>query len=147
MYNRQNLTMALGMALLLSACVSPSVSSIQRSERLTAQTPQTASYPNTRTSGTNYRRNARADLATQPGLESVIGAKAEQLVRQFGTPRLDSLEGPARKMQFTGPACVLDIFLYPKQFGAEPVAAHVEARRASDGLDVNRAACVMALQQ
>jgi hypothetical protein len=31
--------------------------------------------------------------------------------------------------------------------GAEPVATYVDARRPSDGLDVDRAACVAALQR
>ena len=80
-----------------------------------------------------------------PGLENVIGAAATQLQRRFGAPALDVQEGDARKLQFTGEPCVLDIFLYPLRPGAEPVATHVEARRASDGRDVDRAACVRAL--
>ena len=32
---------------------------------------------------------------------------------QFGTPDLDVREGTARKLQFLGPACVLDAYLYP----------------------------------
>lgn len=80
-----------------------------------------------------------------PGLENVIGVGAAQLERRFGKPRLDVIEGDARKLQFAGEACVLDIFLYPQRPGAAPVATHVEARRASDGLDVDRAACVRAL--
>ncbi|MGQ7830422.1 hypothetical protein [Altererythrobacter sp. Z27] len=80
-----------------------------------------------------------------PGLENVIGAGAAQLERRFGKPRLDVLEGDARKLQFAGEPCVLDVFLYPMQPGAAPVATHVEARRASDGRNVDRAACVAAL--
>lgn len=79
------------------------------------------------------------------GLEGVIGASASQLQRRFGDPRLDVIEGDARKLQFTGEPCVLDIFLYPLEPGAPPVATHVEARRASDGRDVDRSACVRAL--
>jgi hypothetical protein len=52
-----------------------------------------------------------------------------------------------RKLQFTGEACVLDVFLYPPRQGAEPVATYVEARRPSDGQDVDRAACVAALRR
>lgn len=79
------------------------------------------------------------------GLENVIGQGAAQLERRFGKPRLDVVEGDARKLQFSGEACVLDIFLYPMRPGEAPVATQVEARRASDGLDVDRAACVRAL--
>ncbi len=80
-----------------------------------------------------------------PGLEGVIGASSVQLERRFGKPRLDVIEGDARKLQFAGEPCVLDIYLYPMQPGSSPVATHVEARRASDGRDVDRAACVRAL--
>lgn len=80
-----------------------------------------------------------------PGLENVIGASAAQLERRFGQPRLDVIEGDARKLQFSGEPCVLDVFLYPMQPGSAPVATHVEARRASDGRDVDRASCVRAL--
>ncbi len=80
-----------------------------------------------------------------PGLEGVIGQGANGLQRQFGTPQLDVREGDARKLQFRGEACVLDIYLYPLRPGAEPTATYVDARRSSDGLDVDRASCVAAL--
>jgi hypothetical protein len=82
-----------------------------------------------------------------PGLEEVIEHDAAALVGRFGDPRLDVREGDMRKLQFAGRACVLDVFLYPLHEGAEPVATHVEARRASDGQDVDRAACVAALRR
>ena len=80
-----------------------------------------------------------------PGLEGVIGATSAELSRQFGAPRLDVIEGDARKLQFAGTACVLDIYLYPASPGREPQATYVDARRASDGQDVDRAACAGAL--
>ena len=80
-----------------------------------------------------------------PGLERVIERDGTALLNTFGPPRLDVREGDMRKLQFTGEACVLDVFLYPLRPGAEPVATHVEARRPSDGLDVDRAACIAAL--
>jgi hypothetical protein len=79
------------------------------------------------------------------GLERVIERDATALLNTFGPPRLDVREGDMRKLQFAGEACVLDVFLYPLRPGAEPVATHVEARRPSDGLDVDRAACAAAL--
>ena len=82
-----------------------------------------------------------------PGLERVIGRSAAQLERQFGTAQLDVWEGDARKLQFAGEPCVLDIYLYPMQPGAAPSATHVEARRASDGAAVDRASCVRALRR
>ena len=82
-----------------------------------------------------------------PGLEGVIEQDAASLQRQFGNPRLDVREGDMRKLQFAGQACVLDVFLYPLRTGAEPVATYVEARRASDGQEVDRAACAAALRR
>ncbi len=77
----------------------------------------------------------------------MIGATPGELARQFGAPRLDVWEGDARKLQYSGAACVLDIYLYPQASGREPQAAYVDARRASDGQDVDRAACIAALRR
>ncbi len=82
-----------------------------------------------------------------PGLEGVIGKNATALANIFGPPRLEVKEGDAMKLQFTGSACVLDIYLYPLRPGAEPSATYVAARRSSDSLDVDRAACVAALRR
>ncbi|PEQ12180.1 hypothetical protein B2G71_13675 [Novosphingobium sp. PC22D] len=83
----------------------------------------------------------------EPGLEGVIGASVGDLTRLFGTPRLDVHEGDARKLQFTGTACLLDIYLYPSSRSREPLATYVDARRASDGQDVDKGACVAALRR
>lgn len=80
-----------------------------------------------------------------PGLEQVIGSSASELERKFGKAQLDVTEGDARKLQFSDTPCVLDVYLYPLRPGAAPSATHVEARRASDGRAVDRAACVRAL--
>ena len=90
-------------------------------------------------------RSAR--VMTLPGLEGVIGADSAALQRQFGPPRLDVHEGDARKLQFSGEACVLDVYLYPPSPGGAPTATYVDARRASDGLDVDRVSCVRALRR
>ncbi|MXO47954.1 hypothetical protein GRI69_06770 [Erythrobacter vulgaris] len=82
-----------------------------------------------------------------PGLEGVIGRNATALANIFGPPRLEVKEGDAMKLQFSGSPCVLDIYLYPLRPGAEPSATHVDARRASDGEDVDRATCVRALRR
>ena len=81
------------------------------------------------------------------GLESVIGADARRLTELFGTPRLTVPEGDSTKLQFAGTPCVLDVYLYPLRPGGQPAATHVEARRASDGQHVDRAACVAALRR
>lgn len=86
------------------------------------------------------------NFQTIPGLEDVIGMGEDQLVRQFGPARLNVWEGDARKLQFIGKACVLDVFLYPTAQSKTPLASYVDARRSSDGKDVDRAACVTALK-
>jgi hypothetical protein len=78
------------------------------------------------------------------GLESVIGSTASGLGAQFGRPDLDLREGSARKLQFLGPACVLDAYLYPPRGGGEPIVTHVDARL-PDGREMDRSSCVAAL--
>ena len=78
------------------------------------------------------------------GLETVIGRTAAYLEAELGTPDLDIREGPARKLQFAGPACVLDAYLYPPQPKAEPIVTWIDARL-PDGRDANRVSCVNAL--
>ena len=91
-------------------------------------------------------RPPTAQVQHLPGLEGVIGSTATQLSRQFGPARLDVWEGDARKLQFNGSACVLDVYLYPGTAGREPQATYVDARR-SDGREVDRAACIQALRK
>ncbi len=88
-----------------------------------------------------------AQALAMPGLEGVIAATSADLIRQFGPARLDVWEGDARKLQFSGTACVLDIYLYPAAAGREPQATYIDARRASDGKDVDRVTCIAALRQ
>ena len=80
------------------------------------------------------------------GLEAVMGRTARALVTLFGDADLDVREGSARKLQFLGPACVLDAYLYPPAAGGEPVVAHIDARL-PDGRDMDRASCIAALSR
>jgi hypothetical protein len=80
------------------------------------------------------------------GLEGVMGRDARALIALFGNPDLDDREGPARKLQFLGPACVLDAYLYAPRAGAEPVVTHIDARL-PDGRDMDRSSCVAALSR
>lgn len=82
------------------------------------------------------------DVMAPGGLEGVIGADAPALTRRFGTPRIDLAEGDARKLQFAGASCVIDIYLYPQRPGSEPLAAHVEARLRQGGAEADRSACI-----
>lgn len=81
-------------------------------------------------------------VQNEQGLEGVIGKSARALTQRFGRARLDLTEGDARKLQFSSNECVLDIFLYPLQGGAAPVATHVEARQRIGGAAADRAQCI-----
>ena len=78
------------------------------------------------------------------GLEGVMGRTAGYIEGQFGRPDLDIREGTARKLQFAGPVCVLDAYLYPRAGGGDPVVTHIDARL-PDGRDIDRASCIAAL--
>lgn len=124
---------------LAAACAAPSATAPSRpaSARPVPQQPHVQPQ-------TGFRP---AKVMNLPGLEGVIGADAGGLVRQFGTPRLDVWEDDARKLQFSSSACVMDVFLYPPAPGRTETATWVEARRATDGRDVDRAACIAALRR
>ncbi len=87
------------------------------------------------------------DVMAPQGLEGVIGQDAGALTRRFGSPRLDVVEGDARKLQFAGRDCVLDIYLYPGAAGREPTAAHVEARLRQGGAAADRGACIREVER
>lgn len=82
---------------------------------------------------------------TGQGIEGVIDATAAQLVQKFGRPRIDLSEGDARKLQFAGDGCVLDIYLYTLETGGVQRATWLDARRL-DGQSVDPAACIAALE-
>lgn len=139
--------LALAFLPLLGACVAQGTPPASTGNVDTAATARAVRVPPTRSTpppGTGFRV---APVMNLPGLEGVIGAGVDALQRQFGQARLDVWEGDARKLQFSGEPCVLDVYLYPPRPGAEPTAAYVDARRPSDGLDVDRAACVRALKR
>ena len=92
------------------------------------------------------RPAASAPLHTPTGLERVIGRSAGALIALFGNPGLDVREGPARKLQFLGPTCVLDAYLYAPRRGGDPVVTHIDTRL-PDGRDTDRAACVEMLSR
>jgi len=78
------------------------------------------------------------------GLERVMGRDAAELTRTFGSPDADVREGTARKLQFKGPICVLDTYLYPPKGGGEVTVTYVDTRQ-PDGSPIDRASCVAAL--
>lgn len=87
------------------------------------------------------------EIMRGPGLDGVIREGPGHLIRQFGQPRLDVTEGDARKLQFAGAPCVLDVFFYPLRPGGDPQSTWAEARRASDGAAVDLLACMQALRE
>lgn len=81
------------------------------------------------------------------GLGGVIGSRADALTRRFGAPRIDLAEGDARKLQFAGTSCVLDVFLYPVAAATEPTATHVAARLRQGGVPVDPGACIREVER
>lgn len=132
---------AAGLALLLAGCASTSGGGVAGKPTPPRRGTQ---VPNVR-QPTHTARDP--SFQAIPGAEGVIGSNESQLVRMFGEPRLNVWEGDARKLQFTGKACLLDIYLYPSASSKEPRASFIDARRVSDGQDVDRAACIAALRK
>ena len=134
---------------LLGACVASTQNAGPASGAKTAATnPRSNAPPPTRPSPVITSGGFKAPRVMNiPGVSGVIGANAAGLQRAFGPARLDVFEGDARKLQFTGEPCVLDIYLYPLREGADPTATYVDARRASDGQEVDRASCIAALKR
>ncbi|HSF11451.1 MAG TPA: hypothetical protein VLA50_00625 [Erythrobacter sp.] len=82
------------------------------------------------------------EVMAPQGLDGVIGLPADRLTRRFGNPRIDLAEGDARKLQFAGQSCVLDVYLYPVSAGAAPTATHVTARLRQGGAAADTGACI-----
>ncbi len=79
------------------------------------------------------------------GLERVLGQNARALTALFGEADQDVREAEgARRLQFAGPICILDAYLYPPDKAREPQVTYVDARQ-PDGRDIDRASCVAAL--
>jgi hypothetical protein len=151
MRNGSRMAIALALAASVAACATPSPTQTQQRPTAGRPVPPPPQRPGT-VPPTNPQPVIPGDfiaprVMNDSGLEFVIGARARQLVQTFGPARLDVVEGDARKLQFVGEACVLDVFLYPLAPGAEPTATYVDARRASDALDVDRVACANALKR
>jgi len=88
----------------------------------------------------------RSPPMVRTGLDRVLGQTAPQLVSLFGDADQDVREAMgARRLQFAGPICILDAYLYPpKAGGGDAQVTYVDARQ-PDGRDIDRASCVAAL--
>ena len=69
---------------------------------------------------------------------------ANELIEHFGKPRLQVREGDGTKLQFMGPSCVLDFYLYPGA-GNVPRVSHIDARNFQGG-NVDAQGCVYAIE-
>lgn len=148
MRSRQLLTLA-GAILALAGCVSaprvPPVNTGPFTSRPPV-TPRPAPVPSM-TPAPPTSGFIPPEIMRGPGLQLVVGKNDAALLNLFGPPALDVEEGDARKLQFRGHQCVLDVFLYPLEPRATPVATWIEARRPSDGRDVDRAGCIQSLSR
>jgi len=83
--------------------------------------------------------------ALAAGVDKVQGQSGPRLIAQFGQPRIDAQEGSGRKLQFAGPICVLDAYLYPRG-RTEAVVTHIDTRQ-RDGKPIDQASCIAALSK
>lgn len=86
----------------------------------------------------------RAPLPANLG--GVIGRDARGLVALFGPADQDVRAMTARRLQFAGPVCVLDAYLYAKDGKGDPVVTWIDTRTPA-GADIDRASCIAALQR
>ena len=75
---------------------------------------------------------------------TVNGMTANELIQHFGRPRLQIVEGDGTKLQFAGPNCVLDAYLYATA-GGVPRVTYVEARN-FQGATVDAQTCSYAIE-
>ena len=85
-----------------------------------------------------------AAMTDQHDHRTLSGMTASQLIEHFGKPRLQIREGEGTKLQFAGPNCVVDFYLYPTQ-GGVPRVSHIDARNFQGG-DVAAQSCVHAIE-
>jgi len=83
--------------------------------------------------------------AGQRDHRTINGMTAGELIQLFGRPRLQIVEGEGTKLQFAGPNCLLDVYLYPPSGGGTPRATLIEARNAQ-GNAVNAQSCAASIQ-
>jgi hypothetical protein len=76
---------------------------------------------------------------------SLAGLTAQELVGRYGTPALQIREGNSVKLQFRGPRCVMDAYLYPSGNSGTLKVTHVDTRLPSGG-DIDQAACIFSLR-
>lgn len=84
--------------------------------------------------------------APQQPRGDLIGFTAGDLLQRFGQPALQVREGQSVKLQFRGPSCVLDAYLYPPPNSAAPArVTYIDARLPS-GVATGQTGCIAALE-
>lgn len=86
--------------------------------------------------------------AAEPQTEeqsSLVGLTPQELVGRYGTPALQIREGSSLKLQFRGPRCVMDAYLYPSGNSGALKVTHVDTRLPSGGA-IDQAACIFSLR-
>lgn len=77
---------------------------------------------------------------------SLTGMAAVDLAEHLGTARSQVREGDGTKMQFAGPNCVLDAYLYPNpNGGGAPRVTHTDARN-FQGVAVSVRDCIASIE-
>ena len=76
-----------------------------------------------------------------PGLVQILRKPEATITALLGRPSMARTEGPARRLQFIRPPCILDIFLYPTPQSPTPLARSATARK-PDGSAMEPGACL-----
>ncbi|KAI1693817.1 hypothetical protein DdX_20462 [Ditylenchus destructor] len=74
------------------------------------------------------------------------GRERQRTDRPVRPPPLDISEGSARKLQFGGPICVLDAYLYPPKSGRGDATVTFAETRQRDGKPIDQSSCAAALR-
>ena len=78
--------------------------------------------------------------------DNLNGMTQVDLVEHLGTPRTQVREGDGLKLQFAGPNCVLDAYLYPPASGSGAVrVSHTDARNLQ-GSPSSAKACIASIE-
>ena len=78
--------------------------------------------------------------------DNLNGMTQVDLTEHLGTPRTQIREGDGLKLQFAGPNCVLDAYLYPPAGGSGAVrVSHVDART-FQGVPSSPKACIASIE-
>ena len=78
--------------------------------------------------------------------DNLNGMTQVDLTEHLGTPRTQVREGDGLKLQFAGPACVLDAYLYPPTSGSGAVRVSHSDARTLQGATFSAKACIASIE-